>query len=76
MYNPFSIYISPCIIEEGLYMHLYRARENIYLNERWYDRVQSSRDDLEAVLVVAAQETGPHECENWHDVMQHTTLGV
>ena len=44
------------------------------LNEDRKNRVESLSDDLETVLIVTSQETGPHEREHWHYVVQHSTL--
>ena len=44
------------------------------LNEDRKNRVKSLSDDLETVLIVTSQETGPHEREHWHYVVQHSTL--
>ena len=45
-----------------------------YPDEGRDDGVHCPVDDLEAVLVVLPQETGSHEGEDGHDVVQYTTL--
>ena len=57
-----------------LYIHEQYRYVHVYLNERWYDRVNGLSDDLEAVLVIISQEIGAHECKHRHNIVQHLTL--